>query len=98
MKKILLFIVLIMTVVSVWMYYYFGDVAGFKGDMNSPKTVKELNNFLGSHEEEYVVLSLKLSESMRQQLSEGIKKSPIVLFTATDPDNPKKSIIISSSS
>ena len=92
MKKILLFVILIMIVVVALMYHYFGDIAGFKGDMNSPQTVQELNTFLEAHEEEYVVLSLKLSETMRKQLSEGIKKSPTVLFTAADPDNPTKRI------
>jgi len=92
MKKILLFVLFIMIVAAVWMYQYFGEIAGFEGDMNSPKTVKEFNSFLANHEEEYVVLSLRLNETMRKQLAQGIKKSPTVLFTATDPDNPKKRI------
>jgi hypothetical protein len=90
MKKIILLVVLIMIAVMVWMYNYFGDIAGFEGDMNTPKTVQELNSFLASHEEENVVLSLHLNEKMRKQLLEGMKKSPTVLFTATDPNNPKK--------
>ncbi len=92
MKKILLVILFIMIGAAIWMYQSFGDIAGFEGDMNSPKTVKALNSFLASHEEEYVVLSLRLSEAMRKQLANGIKKSPTVLFTASDPDNPQKSV------
>ncbi len=83
MKKIVIFVLVMLVLAATLMYKYFGDIKGFQGDLNHPAKVQELKSFIADHDQEYVVLSLMLSSSMNKELALGLKKSPSVLLPLT---------------
>ena len=78
MKKIVIFVLVMLVLAATLMYKYFGDIKGFQGDLNHPAKA-----FIADHDQEYVVLSLMLSSSMNKELALGLKKSPSVLLPLT---------------
>jgi len=93
MKKLIwaLFSILIMIAVAFMiMDTMYGSIPGFQGDLNSQKELKKFNTFLRENKDAYVVLSVDLTETMKEELTTGIKKNPTVLLTRENPLDANK--------
>jgi len=92
-KKILLWIVIALIMIAfVYQFMLDKEFDGFEGDLKSPTSVKSLNKFLVNHDKKFVTLSIMIDDGMLQEIEEGMKHSPNVVFHAADPDNSHKKI------